>query len=96
MSQLLQLLNSVDDKFVSFVSRYQQNLRDKEELQVQLRQTQQKLVDQQHQIVELKAAIETLKIASTISGSDKFKHETKIKINALVRQIDQCIEQLTK
>jgi len=96
MSQLLQLLNSVDDKFVSLVSRYQQNLRDKEELQVQLRQTQQKLVDQQHQIVELKAAIETLKIASTISGSDKFKHETKIKINALVRQIDQCIEQLTK
>lgn len=96
MSQLLQLLNLVDDKFVSFVNRYQQTLREKEELQVQLRQAQQKLMDQQHQIGELEATVETLKIASTISGSDKFKHETKIKINTLVREIDQCIEQLTK
>lgn len=96
MSQLLQLLNLVDDKIVSFVNRYQQTLREKEGLQVQLEQTEQKLMEQQHQIADLEATIETLKIASTISGSDKFKHETKIKINTLVREIDQCIEQLTK
>jgi hypothetical protein len=61
-----------------------------------LKQNQQKVMEQQHHIADLEATIETLKIASTISGSDKFKHETKIKINTLVREIDQCIEQLTK
>ena len=38
----------------------------------------------------------TLKMANTILGSDDDKRETKLKINALIREIDHCIGQLSQ
>lgn len=38
---------------------------------------------------------EALKVSSSISGSDENKTNTKIKINALIREIDMCISQLS-
>lgn len=35
-----------------------------------------------------------LKTANAMLGSDDYKTKTKLKINALVREIDQCIDQL--
>jgi predicted nuclease with TOPRIM domain len=36
-----------------------------------------------------------LKMANAMLGSDEYKTKTKLKINALIREIDQCIAQLT-
>ncbi|MEO9954155.1 hypothetical protein [Nonlabens sp.] len=36
-----------------------------------------------------------LKTANAMLGSDDYKTKTKLKINALIREIDQCITQLT-
>ncbi|AGC77270.1 hypothetical protein LX97_01577 [Nonlabens dokdonensis] len=36
-----------------------------------------------------------LKTANAMLGSDDYKTKTKLKINALIREIDQCIAQLT-
>lgn len=36
-----------------------------------------------------------LKNANALLGSDEYKRETKLKINALVKEIDQCIAQLS-
>lgn len=38
---------------------------------------------------------ESLKLANSLLGSDQFKKETKLKINALIREIDLCITQLS-
>lgn len=38
---------------------------------------------------------EALKVSNSISGSDENKTDTKIKINALIREIDMCISQLS-
>ena len=38
----------------------------------------------------------TLKMANTILGSNDDKRETKLKINALIREIDHCIGQLSE
>lgn len=35
-----------------------------------------------------------LKTANAMLGSDEYKTKTKLKINALVKEIDQCIAQL--
>jgi hypothetical protein len=35
-----------------------------------------------------------LKTANAMLGSDDYKTKTKLKINALVKEIDQCINQL--
>jgi chromosome segregation ATPase len=37
-----------------------------------------------------------LKFANSILGSDEYKRDTKLKINALVREIDQCIAELSE
>lgn len=37
---------------------------------------------------------ESLRIANAIVGSKEDKHTTKLKINALIREIDKCIAQL--
>ena len=39
--------------------------------------------------------IVALKTANAMLGSDDYKTKTKLKINALVKEIDQCIAQLT-
>lgn len=36
-----------------------------------------------------------LKTANAMLGSDEYKTKTKLKINSLIREIDQCIAQLT-
>lgn len=47
------------------------------------------------EIAELKAGQETLKLANALLGSDENKRDTKLKINALIREIDYCIAQLS-
>ena len=39
---------------------------------------------------------DTLKVANSILGSDDYKRDTKLKINALIREIDQCITELSE
>lgn len=45
---------------------------------------------------ELENKYQTLKIAKTIEGSKENTRETKLKINALIREIDACIVQLSE
>lgn len=40
--------------------------------------------------------IQTLKAANAMLGSNDYKKETKLKINSLIREIDQCIVQLSE
>ena len=47
------------------------------------------------EINDLKHQNSLLKNANALLGSDEFKRETKLKINALVKEIDQCIAQLS-
>jgi len=45
---------------------------------------------------EIEKKYQTLKIAKTIEGSKEDRRETKLKINALIREIDTCISQLSE
>ncbi|MGB0880899.1 MAG: hypothetical protein ACPGTO_10070, partial [Polaribacter sp.] len=57
-------------------------------LQVQLEEKQQQLENQKEQY-------DLLKVAKTIEGSGDNTRDTKLKINALIREIDKCIIQLS-
>ena len=61
-----------------------------------LEQQQQKLIEQQEEIATWADKYQTLKIANSMLGSDENKRETKLKINALIREIDHCIGQLSE
>lgn len=45
---------------------------------------------------EAEKKYELLKMAGSISGVDNDAHEAKIKINKIVREIDQCIAMLNR
>ena len=47
-------------------------------------------------MTELENKFKSLKIAKTIEGSKEDSRETKLKINALIREIDACIAQLSE
>lgn len=70
----------------------QSNLKLTEELQLSKRTIQ----DQELAIVAWQEKYESLKMANSILGSDNDKRETKLKINALIRDIDHCIGQLSE
>lgn len=46
-------------------------------------------------VMDLEQESKLLKSANALLGSDDYKRETKLKINALVKEIDQCIAQLS-
>ena len=48
-----------------------------------------------HSLQEKESDYDTLKFANSILGSDENKRETKLKINSLVKQIDDCISKLS-
>ena len=45
---------------------------------------------------EIEKKYQTLKIAKTLEGSKEDRRETKLKINALIREVDACINQLSE
>lgn len=57
-------------------------------LETQLTHTSQELEEKEKEY-------QLLKIAKTIEGSNKNTRDTKLKINALIRDIDKCIIQLS-
>ncbi|WAC02893.1 hypothetical protein N7U66_04500 [Lacinutrix neustonica] len=62
----------------------------------ELQQSKSTIQDQDLAIATWKEKYESLKMANSILGSDNDKRETKLKINALIRDIDHCIGQLSE
>ncbi|MEY2701557.1 MAG: hypothetical protein RLY43_190, partial [Bacteroidota bacterium] len=52
--------------------------------------------EKQKTIRTLEQELESLKITNSLLGSEEYKRETKLKINALIREIDYCIAQLSE
>ncbi len=96
MSDLSEIVDSLENRISKLLHRYeklkQANQRLEEELKVSKSAQDQYQID----IEEWRDKCSSLKLANSILGSDQYKRETKLKINALVREIDQCITQLSE
>lgn len=64
-------------------------------LSEELKISKQEVEDQKVQVASWEEKYEALKMANSMLGSDDNKRETKLKINALIRDIDYCIAQLS-
>jgi hypothetical protein len=65
-------------------------------LSQEIEQYKSTIKNQELAIEAWKEKYNSLKMANTILGSDEDKRETKLKINALIREIDHCIVQLSE
>lgn len=96
MSKITTIVNLVENKLKTLLETYH-FLKEENEL------LHQKVAILEHQISkekqlydEIEKQYKTLKIAKTIQGSKEDSRKTKLKINALIREVDDCIHQLSE
>ena len=54
------------------------------------------LHNQQEEIMTLKAEIQRLRLAESLSGNSADNSKSRARINLLLREVDKCIDLLTK
>lgn len=96
MSNIQDIVDSLENRISKMLHKLevlkQANLKLNQELSV----SEQKISDQEKILLSWEEKFESLKIANSMLGSDENKRETKLKINALIREIDHCIVQLSE
>lgn len=95
MSNIEDIVDSLENKISKVLHKLEllklANLKLNEEIEV----SKQEIRNQKLLIANWEEKYEALKMANSILGSDDNKRETKLKINALIRDIDHCIAQLS-
>ncbi|WPR70052.1 hypothetical protein SLW70_08825 [Flavobacterium sp. NG2] len=95
MSVIAEIIDTLENKVGKLILKIQNLENNNQELKVELTKSAQIIERQSTEIEALKAQYETLKLASSLLGSDENKRDTKLKINSLIREIDYCIAQLS-
>ena len=96
MSKTIEAIHILEDRLKNVLSNYE-FLKEENELLLQNVSKLQHQVQKSQQLMEgQKNEYDLLKIAKTIEGSNDSTRETKLKINALIREIDKCIIQLNE
>jgi len=96
MSELLKLVDSLEVRLKKVVARLEEKDQINKQLMQELATKEANNRQQEEILVNWQEKYETLKLTSSMLGSEDYKRETKLKINALIREIDHCITQLSK
>jgi len=96
MSKIEEIVDALENKISKVLHKQEVLKQTNAKLSQQIVEQQQRLLEQQEEIASWADKYETLKIANSMLGSDDNKRETKLKINALIREIDHCIGQLSE
>lgn len=96
MSELTEIVDNLENRISKLLHKYE-NLK---QVHAGLQEELTSVKAENKRLVEELAAgenkIQTLKAANAMLGSNDYKKETKLKINSLIREIDQCIVQLSE
>lgn len=96
MSDLSKLVDSLENRISELLSRHENLKKANAELEEELAFLQSKQQQFENEIESWVDKYNSLKVANSMLGSDQYKRDTKLKINALIREIDHCITQLSE
>lgn len=96
MSLLSEHVDSLENKISKLLHRFTKLQQEKASLETEIVFLKDQQIQSQLEHEKLKDSCKSLKLANSMLGSDQHKRDTKLKINALVREIDQCITQLSE
>lgn len=96
MSDLSQIVDSLENRISKLLHRSELLRKSNMELQEELTAIKEKQQSVLEDINGWKDKYETLKTANAMLGSNQYKRETKLKINALIRELDHCIAQISE
>jgi chromosome segregation ATPase len=96
MSKIEDIVDSLENKISKVLHKLEVLKQTNAKLSEELSTQQQKYIQQQEEMSSWVEKYEALKMANSLLGSDENNRETKLKINALIRDIDHCIAQLSE
>ncbi len=96
MSRIIEVTNLLEDKLETLIEAFVFLKQENEFLHQKMVSLENQINQNKQQLEEKEKSYQLLKIAKTIEGSNENKRETKLKINALIREIDKCIVQLSE
>ena len=96
MSDLTEIVDNLENRISKLLHKYEVIKQSQEAVQEEsaILKTENERLAEELKISENR--IQTLKAANAMLGSNDYKKETKLKINGLIREIDQCIVQLSE
>ncbi|MAD98520.1 MAG: hypothetical protein CMB99_14445 [Flavobacteriaceae bacterium] len=94
MDNLLEAIEKLENKIDVLLSNYEFLKKENEILLQNVSVLQKEVLEHKQAMVDQKKEYDLLKIAKTIEGSSTETKNTKLKLNALIREIDKCIVQL--
>jgi hypothetical protein len=94
MSNTLEAVHLLEVTLKKLLSNYEFLVKENQILLQSNTKLHHQLLEKEQILANQKNEYEMLKIAKTIDGSSKDSKDTKLKINALIREIDKCIVQL--
>jgi cell division septum initiation protein DivIVA len=96
MSQLSEIVDSLENRISKLLHQHQKMKQLNASLEDEIATLKAQKDQFQSEIVAWREKCDSLKLANSMLGSEEYKRDTKLKINALVREIDQCITQLSE
>ena len=96
MSQIEEIVDSLENKISKILHKQEVLKQTNQRLSEELQQYQQQVLSLKEETSSWAEKYESLKIANSMLGSDEDKRDTKLKINTLIREIDNCIAQLSE
>lgn len=93
LTEIVDILESRIEKLLQNYKKLEQRQQNLQEELTSLRSENQRL---QESLESSENRVKTLKAANALLGSNDYKKETKLKINSLIREIDQCIVHLSE
>ena len=96
MSGMIEIVDSLEDKIGKLLEnlKFQQDIN--QQLKDELAGSKNINKDLELSVNQWKDKYESLKLANSMIGSNENKTEAKLKINTLIRELDECITQLSE
>ena len=96
MSNLSEIVDSLENRISKLLHQHEKVKQKSLNLEEELKIMKSQQIQSQELIEQWQEKCGSLQLANSMLGSDQHKRDTKLKINALVREIDQCISQLSE
>ncbi len=96
MSELTEIVDNLENRISKLLHKYEVLKQQNHSIQEELTSVKNENTRLAGEIENSMSQVQTLKAANAMLGSNDFKKETKLKINSLIREIDQCLVQLSE
>lgn len=96
MSDLTEIVDNLENRIGKLLQNYKELEQKQHSLHRELTTLKAEKQELQKGLEVSENRVQTLKAANALLGSNEYKKETKLKINSLIREIDQCIVHLSE